>query len=255
MALVLVVDDERDIRDLVRLNLELEGHEVEVATDGADALRQVDEGLRPDLVVLDVMMPGVDGWEVLKAFKADPDEDVATTPVLMLTARATDLDRIRGGIEGAVRYLTKPFSVAVLREAVDQALAEDEGVARLAAQKAALELLARLEKGEDVGDTSIRRPEPPGRVRFSRLERRPDAPPPAHAGRPTGPTDLDVSELSPKQLELLDAVGATATVRDAASGLGVSRSNVYASLRRIARKVGVPSVPELVLLARDRSRR
>ena len=255
VALVLVVDDEPDIRVLVRLNLELEGHEVEAAGDGAEALAVVAAGLRPDLVLLDVMMPRVDGWEVLRRLKADPDPDVAATPVVLLTARADELDRIRGGIEGAVRYLTKPFEVAVLLDAVVEALAADEAEARLAAQTSALQHLARLEKGE-AGEPADALPAEPGggrRVRFSRLERQPDHSPPV--GVATAPTGLalDLSRLSTKQLEVFEAVGVHPTVRVASASLGVSRSNVYASLRRIAAKLDVASVHDLVAFARERA--
>ena len=257
VALVLVVDDEADIRDLVRLNLELEGHEVELAGDGAAALAAVADGLRPDLVLLDLMMPKVDGWEVLRQLKADPDPDVAATPIVLLTAKTGELDRIRGGIEGALRYLTKPFNVTVLLGAVTAAIEADEAEARLAAQTSALQHLARLEKGEATPDGG--RPPPDGagrRVRFSRLERQPDGPmPPTLAGSPSAPAGvaLDVSRLSAKQIEVLEAVGRHPTVRVASAALGVSRSNVYASLRRIAAKLHVASVHELVAFARERS--
>lgn len=252
VALVLVVDDEPDIRELVRLNLELEGHEVEQAGDGGAALVAVADGLRPDLVLLDVMMPRVDGWEVLRQLKADPDPDVAATPVILLTARAAELDRIRSGIEGALRHLTKPFNVAVLLGAVAEAIEADEAEARLAAQTSALQHLARLEKGE---------PEPavgPGdarRVLFSRLERPPDGGSSTLRGAGGASADLalDLSRLSPKQLGVLEAVGRHPTVRVASASLGVSRSNVYASLRRIAFKLDVGSVHELVALARERT--
>ncbi len=255
VALVLVVDDEADIRDLVRLNLELEGHEVELAGDGAAALAAVADGLRPDLVLLDLMMPRVDGWEVLRQLKADPDPDVAATPIVLLTAKTGELDRIRGGIEGALRYLTKPFNISVLLEAVTTAIEADEAEARLAAQTSALQHLARLERGEADGG----RPPSGGggrRVRFSRLERQPDGPmPPTLAGAPSAPAGvaLDLSRLSAKQLEVLDAVGRHPTVRVASASLGVSRSNVYASLRRIAAKLHVVSVHELVAFARERA--
>ena len=257
VALVLVVDDEADIRELVRLNLELEGHDVEMAADGAGALGAFAEGLRPDLVLLDVMMPKVDGWEVLRQLKADPDPDVTATPIVMLTARAGELDRIRGGIEGALSYLTKPFNVAVLLGAVSTAIEADEAEARLAAQTSALQNLARLEKGEAA------EPEAPSgaaegarrRVQFSRLERRPDGGAPASpgAGATAAALALDLSCLSSKQLEVLDAVRTHPTVRVASASLGVSRSNVYASLRRIAAKLDVASVHELVALARERT--
>jgi DNA-binding response OmpR family regulator len=250
VALVLLVDDEADIRDLVRLNLELEGHEVAQAGDGLAALREVAGGLRPDLVILDVMMPELDGWETLSRLKSDPAGPLANVPVLMLTARSDDLDRIRGGIEGAVRYLTKPFGVDVLLKAVADALASDEPAERRRVQRVALGRMARLEKGEQI-DLATEEADHASvsRVRFSRLERQPSAAGPAVA-RATATAALDVSQLSPKQVELLHAVGVHETVSDAAASLGVSRSNVYASLRRIARKLDVAAVPELVLMAR-----
>jgi DNA-binding response OmpR family regulator/DNA-binding CsgD family transcriptional regulator len=252
VALVLVVDDEPDIRELVRLNLELDGHEVELAADGAEALAVVADGLRPDLVLLDLMMPRVDGWEVLRRLKVDADPDVAATPVVLLTARAGELDRIRGGIEGALRYLTKPFNVAVLLGAVTDALQADEAEARRAAQTSALQHLARLEKGEAEPHRAPRPVDGGRRVRFSRLERQPDGSAPAGSGAaaPAG-VALDLSRLSPKQLEVLGAVGRHPTVRVASASLGVSRSNVYASLRRIAAKLHVASVHELVAFARE----
>ncbi|CAA9276954.1 MAG: hypothetical protein AVDCRST_MAG76-3740 [uncultured Acidimicrobiales bacterium] len=253
-----VVDDEPDLREVVRLNLELQGHEVEVAADGAAALAAVADGLRPDLVMLDLTMPGVDGLEVLRRLKADPDPDIAATPVVLLTGRSGELDRIRGGIEGALSHLTKPVAMAALTQVVTDSLEADEAEARLAAQTSALRQLVRLEKGEtDEGE--------PGhdqrigsRVRFSRLERRPDQPPgPASTPASDGPTRagavLELSRLSPKQQEVLRAVGGHPTVRLASAQLGVSRSNVYASLRRIAAKLDVASVQELVVLARERA--
>jgi DNA-binding response OmpR family regulator/DNA-binding CsgD family transcriptional regulator len=252
VALVLLVDDEEGIRDLVRLNLELEGHGVAQAADGLEALRAVAGGLRPDLVILDVMMPELDGWETLSRLKADPHGPMANVPVLMLTARASDMDRIRGGIEGAVHYLTKPFGIDVLMRAVKDALATDEQEARRRAQRTALGRLAKLEKGEQI---DLSEPEEvhagggAGRVRFSRLERQPSTSVPTQPVAAAVAT-IDLSQLSPKQVELLVAVGAHETVSDAALSLGVSRSNVYASLRRIARKLDIAAVPELVLMAR-----
>ena len=243
MATVLVVDDEADIRELVRINLEMEGHRVVLAADGAQAL----ESLRresPDLVILDVMMPGIDGWEVLGAIKADSDEALAQTPVMMLTARTDDMDRIKGAIEGAIRYVTKPFGVADLRTQVRDALSGDaEIVRRRKVQQQALEQLARIERGDRgaVADEGTARP------RLTRLEQ-------AHAPsspKPSSVSPAAVEALSDKQRELLIRVAAAPTVRAAAEELEVSRSNVYASLRRIARKLGVRSVPELLTLARD----
>ena len=245
MASVLVVDDEEDIRDLVRINLELDGHEVATVSSGAEALeRLADEADLPDVIVLDLMMPGMDGWEVLTQLKTQQSE-VAAVPVLLLTARADDLDRIRGGIEGAIRYITKPFTLDDLREEVRKALeGEPELVKRRRAQNEALERLARLERGAaPMGEEAGPRP------RLTKLEGAPE--PREQAVRIRRPAPAAMEELSPKQRELLDAIAANPTVRSAAEQLQVSRSNVYASLRRIARKLDMKSVPELVALARQ----
>src|SRR3954470_1581283 len=164
MATVLVVDDESDIRELVRINLELDGHAVLTAPDGAKAL-ELARQKTPDLILLDVMMPGLDGWEVLSRLKADSEVALSNIPVLMLTARSDDMDRIRGGIEGAIRYITKPFSVYDLRDAVTAALeGEPEPVKRRHAQHPPLERLARLEKGD--GEEAGRGPPRPRLTRF-----------------------------------------------------------------------------------------
>lgn len=239
VATVLIVDDEPAIRDLVRMNLEMAGHEVVTASDGREALTAVQD--HPDLVVLDVMMPEVDGWEVLARMKAVPDTAVSEIPVIMLTVRQDDLARIRGGIEGAIRYLAKPFSPSELRAEVAMALEGDpEPLKRRRAQTRALENLARLEGGHAVmGDADLGDRGP----RLTRLER------PRAALRPAAPR-LALETLSSKQRELLEAVRSSASVRLAAESLGVSRSNVYASLRRISHKLGVASVPELLLALR-----
>ena len=245
MASVLVVDDEDDIRELVRINLELDGHTVATASSGSDALEQLQTST-PDVVVLDVMMPGMDGWEVLSKIKADRSPELSSVPVLMLTARTDDMDRIRGGIEGAIRYITKPFSLADLREEVKLAIqGEPEPVKRRHAQTTALEQLARLERG----DAASAGPVPAPRPHLTKLEGAPEAKqPPARVNRLQA---AQLKALSDKQFELLDAVSKTATVRAAAEQLNVSRSNVYASLRRIARKLGIKTVPELVTIARQ----
>lgn len=103
-ATVLVADDERDITDVCRRYLEREGFEVLVADDGDEALR-LWRSERPDLLVLDLMMPGVSGWDVCTAVR--DEEDV---PIIMLTARGEESDRLLGLTLGADDYLTKPFS-------------------------------------------------------------------------------------------------------------------------------------------------
>ncbi|MDQ1402258.1 MAG: two-component system, OmpR family, operon response regulator KdpE [Actinomycetota bacterium] len=244
MATVLVVDDEPDIRELVRINLELDGHEVISAHDGPAGLKAVQEA-PPDVIVLDVMMPGMDGWEVLSWLKSQADLRVSSIPVLMLTARTEDLDRIRGGIEGAIRYITKPFSMQELRDEIVLSLeGEPEPARRRKVQRTSLEQLARVEKGEGLGEASAA-----ARPKLTRLEHLPDDQPPPPRPPPVAATDME--KLSDKQCELLEVVASTPTVREAAEQLSVSRSNVYASLRRIARKLGVRSVPELVNLARQ----
>src|SRR5947209_15003682 len=152
MATVLAVDDEEDILTIIRHNLEREGHRVLTAPNGDRALELVREE-QPDVVVLDVMMPGTDGWGVLNMIKAEREE-LAAIPVLMLTARAADEDRIRGGIEGAIRYLTKPFSPRALCDEVREALeGEPEPVKRRKVQRQSRAQLARLENrgAEGVG--------------------------------------------------------------------------------------------------------
>src|SRR5688572_25629868 len=149
MATILVVDDEPDIRQLVQLNLELDGHRVITAANGNEALAAIAVEV-PDIMLLDLQMPERDGWSVLQSIKDAGDLDVNRIPVLMLTAYDTADNRVRGGIEGALRYLTKPFSPTALREEIRAALDGDpEPVQRRRAQQAALEQLARIEKGAD----------------------------------------------------------------------------------------------------------
>jgi DNA-binding response OmpR family regulator/DNA-binding CsgD family transcriptional regulator len=238
---ILVVEDEPDIRDLIRLNLELEGFAVVTAADGDAGLDAAREST-PDLIILDVMMPGLDGWEVLAELKAG-NVALARVPVLMLTARASDMDRVKGGIEGAVRYLTKPFNPSELKKSIIDVLSgEPEPVQRRQAQQRALADLARIEGGGASVAPGAARP------RLSRLDgaqiTRARVPAPSVA-----PAQLDT--LSAKQRELIAAVAGSPTVSEAADRLEVSRSNVYASLRRIARKLGVPSVSDLVAMARQ----
>jgi CheY-like chemotaxis protein len=103
---VLVVDDERSIRTICRVNLEGDGLAVAEATDGADAIESVRRA-HPSLVLLDVMMPGVDGWSVAEQLAAD--EETREIPVVFLSARAAHEDRLRAQELGAVGYVVKPF--------------------------------------------------------------------------------------------------------------------------------------------------
>jgi len=104
---ILVVDDERHIVRLIQVNLERAGYQVATAFDGKEALKRVEEA-KPDLIVLDVMMPYMDGFEVQKRLQADPN--TRNIPVIMLTAKSQDADVFRGWASGVSAYLTKPFN-------------------------------------------------------------------------------------------------------------------------------------------------
>lgn len=104
---ILVVDDDPQIVRLVRAYLEQSGYAVSSAADGAGALRLI-RSERPDLVVLDLMLPDRDGWEITRIVRADPA--FARTPIIMLTARVEDADKVIGLELGADDYLTKPFN-------------------------------------------------------------------------------------------------------------------------------------------------
>ncbi len=108
---VLVIEDEKEIRDLLRYNLERAGFRVAAASDGEDGLRQVFAS-RPDALVLDLMLPGHNGLEILREVRGEPA--TADLPVLVLTARAAEMDKLLGFERGADDYLTKPFSPRVL---------------------------------------------------------------------------------------------------------------------------------------------
>src|SRR4051812_1795793 len=219
MATILVVDDEPDIRLLTTLNLERDGHVIIGAGNGAEALEAVKDA-PPDLIVLDVMMPELDGWGVLEQLKAHLGKPISDIPVILLTALGSPLDRVKGGIEGAVRYLTKPIDLDELREAVTEALNEPEAPQRRKAQGKALEMLARIER--NVSPTIA---DDAPRPRLSALERGPEPP------RPSLPTPgqlaaANLEHLTTKQRELLDAVWRSPTVMEAAASLKMSRSNV-----------------------------
>ena len=108
-ATILVAEDQNDIRELLVMNLRGAGYEVTAVADGSAALASQNERAS-DLLVLDLMMPGLDGLEVCKALRARG----RSTPILMLTAKSTELDRVLGLELGADDYLTKPFSLAEL---------------------------------------------------------------------------------------------------------------------------------------------
>jgi DNA-binding response OmpR family regulator len=127
METILVVDDEANIRNLARLYLEKDGYRVLTADDGAQALDRFKQE-SPALIVLDLMLPHMDGWEVCRRVRADSD-----VPILMLTARDEDIDKIVGLEMGADDYLTKPFNprelVARVRAILRRAVPANSGAA------------------------------------------------------------------------------------------------------------------------------
>jgi DNA-binding response OmpR family regulator len=124
---VLVVDDEPPIRLLCRVNLEAEGMEVVEAADGSTGLRLAQEE-RPDVVLLDVMIPGIDGWQVAEQLLGD--SATSSIPIIFLTARAELRDRARGIDIGGVEYVTKPFNPVELAPLIRDLIARvDRGEA------------------------------------------------------------------------------------------------------------------------------
>jgi DNA-binding response OmpR family regulator len=133
MTRVLIVEDNRDLAYGLRNNLEIEGYDVDVAVDGAEGLARA-KATRPDLVVLDLMLPKMDGFRVLRALR----DDGLTMPVLVLTARGEESDKVRGLKLGADDYLTKPFGLLEL-------LARVEALLRRAAPRAPADLVGDIE--------------------------------------------------------------------------------------------------------------
>jgi len=120
MARILVVDDEKDIRNLLRQVLEHAGYQVETAANGREALEMVERSL-PDLMLLDIMMPELDGWEVCRQVKSK--QRTKHLPVILLTVRNQPLDKIVGTeVVGADDYITKPFDLDDLLARVEQRL-------------------------------------------------------------------------------------------------------------------------------------
>ncbi len=121
MARVLAVDDDHVIRGLLEVNLAMEGHEVVTAVDGRDALQKV-QANPPELILLDVMMPNVNGWQVAEALKRE--EATRHIPIIFLSARAMEAD-VRKGLDlGVESYVTKPFDPIDLMQLVNRLLAE-----------------------------------------------------------------------------------------------------------------------------------
>ena len=130
MTSILVIEDNEDLAFGLRNNLEIEGYEVTLTGDGREALALV-ESRRPDLVVLDLMLPGADGYRVLQQMRTDG----IATPVLILTAKAEEADKVRGFRCGADDYVTKPFGVLELLARIEALLRRSRPRADSAVQR------------------------------------------------------------------------------------------------------------------------
>jgi DNA-binding response OmpR family regulator len=142
---ILVVDDDPTMVKLINVNLKLNNYSVVEATSGEQALEVLsNEAL--DLVVLDIMMPGVDGWEVLKRIRSDTETE--EMPVILVTAKTQDSDVIRGWELGADEYVIKPFNPLLLVEVIKMVLdrSYDERLERRKKQKEKLEVLRSLSR-------------------------------------------------------------------------------------------------------------
>ena len=212
MATILVVDDEPDIRLLTKMNLEHDGHTIVTATDGEEALDTVRE-TPPDLIVLDVMMPKVDGWDVLEQLKSALDKPITEIPVIVVTALGSPMDRVKGGIEGAVQYLTKPMDAReALRAAVADALAEPEVSQRrrAAASRARDAGPHRAQCGSERCERGAEASTERARTRHADMSGR-------KCRQPPGSSKIASPALTDKQRQLLRAVSVAPTVMEAAS--------------------------------------
>lgn len=142
MSKILLIEDEATVRDTLALNLRNDNHEVIVASDGAEGLRLAREQA-PDLIILDLMLPELDGLSLCRMLRRD-----SNVPIIMLTARGTEMDRINGLETGADDYVVKPFSLGELlarvRAMLRRAKADNRAVAtKLSSGELSLDLLAR----------------------------------------------------------------------------------------------------------------
>lgn len=140
---ILVVEDEHDLAEMVRFHLERAGYQVSLAADGRAALQKISRA-RPDLVLLDLMMPELSGTEVASRIRSNPE--TATIPIIMLTAKAEEMDQLVGLSVGADDYITKPFSMKVVLARVEAVLRRAKGAA---APEALIQKLGPIEINQD----------------------------------------------------------------------------------------------------------
>ena len=149
---VLVVEDEADVAEMIRYNLGREGYEVRLAATGTDALRQVKE-VRPDLILLDIMVPHLNGWEICRRLRQD--RETQAIPVIMVTGRVEEGDKVLGFEMGADDYVTKPFSPRELVARVTGVLRRANGVPEAAPQTVGAITLDAAQRRVYAGDGEI----------------------------------------------------------------------------------------------------
>jgi DNA-binding response OmpR family regulator len=167
MTRILIIEDNDDLARGLANNLEIEGYETEIAGDGTAGLERARQSA-PDLIILDLMLPGLDGYRVLSSLRDASD----TVPVLILTARTTEQDKVRGFRDGCDDYVTKPFGL--------------------------LELLGRVQALLRRSQNTVVKPDPPGSFKFGEVEIVPGTHDVFRRGEPV--------MLRPKEFELLMAL-------------------------------------------------
>lgn len=115
----MLIEDENDVSKILAFYIKKAGFEVNVAADGEAGLREAREHT-PDLIILDLMLPSLSGEEICKALREDNREDLQTIPIIMLTAKSGEVDRIIGKVIGANCYLTKPFEIQLLLSQINR---------------------------------------------------------------------------------------------------------------------------------------
>ncbi|MFH9015985.1 response regulator transcription factor [Streptomyces sp. NPDC017943] len=223
---VLLAEDDRAIRNALERALTLEGYQVVAVADGVEALAQAHRN-RPDVLVLDVMMPGIDGLQVCRVLRAEGDR----TPVLMLTALVETADRIAGLDAGADDYVVKPFDV-------------EEVFARL---RALLRRTGAVESGGAAAPAEAPRPEPDRFVEAAGIRMDPQA---RRAWR--GSRELELTRTEFELLELLvrnaDIVLDHSTIYDRIWGydFGPGSKNLAVYVGYLRRKLDQPDAPQLI---------
>jgi DNA-binding response OmpR family regulator len=122
---VFVIDDEKDIQDILKINLEKEGYDVLAFSSAEESRRTMQRGTRPDCIVLDVMMQGIDGYEYCKQLRSSPE--YRRIPILFLSAKTDELDKVLGLELGGDDYITKPFSIKEIKSRIKAVLRRTAG--------------------------------------------------------------------------------------------------------------------------------